>query len=623
MKTLFGILCFFMALSVCFGAVGEFDTRLNLILEDNTVAIYVGREDGLNVGETYALFSDGIEAGRIELVKVEEFYTTGKILTAAGSLRAGEIYTFRLVSTGLAGGSESAGFEPADQAQPAAVESGSGLELDLSRDLSKIITLRAGDVPMNRLLEGFRDEGVDVFVDPYLAEELNDINVTYSMKDRALKSGLLDILETYGLTYLIEGESFHVISEDDYEYDEGPYEYLKVQLNYADAVTVRDIILSMNLQPPPEEVFAYTGPVNPAVANTLDIGGYREADSRRWLPNEQIVTAKRDFLLIKAAPDVIEEIEEIIALVDVAPRQVIVKALVLELNRSNIDDYGADFLLFPSFGRYGVSMFTGDMDDGQYWVGVASRKVLGERMKTFWAFLHDQLLRRKAKLLNNPTISTIDGHPALIQVGKEIPIRTSTTSVNEGTLFSESQVDYRHVGMSLYVVPRVDERRGEISLLIHPVLSELEEEFKKHYKTGKKGGLLGIIDTVLGTGGGSTESDGGGYPNIIVRETNSIVRLKSGEEVVLGGLIRREKKTRVKKMPLLGDLPVLGNVFSRRADYIDEQELLIILVPFLVDELPSDSEIESPLYNLLYRNFHEIDDRNRHHWKQGKDEIDY
>jgi len=132
-------------------------------------------------------------------------------------------------------------------------------------------------------------------------------------------------------------------------------------------------------------------------------------------------------------------------------------------------------------------------------------------------------------------------------------------------------------------------------------------------------GLMDMVDSIAGTEYGANaqgaitmlDSALPQSPNIIARESNSIVQVANGEEVIIGGLIRRDNKTRVKKMPLLGDMPLIGNLFRRQSDYVDEQELIIIMVPFVMDKLPGDEKIGAPVFDMIYKNYSDINEEKR------------
>lgn len=481
--------------------------------------------------------------------------------------------------------------------------------------------LDARDVTLGYLLRevAFKTD-IDVYVNPSAEEDIYSTVVDYSFSGRTIESGLQELLKEYDLAYYRNGGSFHIAFEEsvkeDYEAyqervkDYGPIDIEKIQLFYTDADTVKDIIMSMDVQPPPEVVKAYVGPMHDQPAESLSVGGRSGSESERMLPNEQIVTAKKDFLLVKGTKETLKQVNDIVELVDVKPTQLIFKALILEVDRNNVHDYGADYTVLPTLGRYGVALFDGSFDTGQMWVGLASREQFDENhSETLYTLLHSLLQQQKAKILNNPTITTLDGQPAVIRVGKEIPMASSNTTVNEGSVVSTSQVDYRHVGMTLHLLPRVQPKTGEISLMIHPILSEIEKEFREHYKESENHGIIQLFNSILGTGGSpSRYGDPSYYPNIVVRETNSMVRLKDGEEVVIGGLIRRENKTRVKRVPLLSEIPLAGELFRHTHEYVDEQELIIILVPYIVDELEDDESLKTPGYDLLYRNYDDINE---------------
>ncbi|MFA6449800.1 MAG: hypothetical protein WCX65_10045 [bacterium] len=496
-------------------------------------------------------------------------------------------------------------------------DSQGAIDIQVSNDNRGLISLKAENAPLSRVLQELADKtGSAVYVDTSVESGMRDIYVTYSFKQESMEAGLSDLLGAYGLTYFRNGGSFRVVSKDSEENagGSGEIQIEKIHLSYVDADTMRDILLSMDLHPAPEVVKAYVGPMHPEAASSLAVGGDKNWTNRD-MPNEQVVTARKDFLLVKADKEVITEIRKVVKLVDVAPKQMIIKTIVLEVDRNNIRDIGADNIRFPSLGKFGTAIFSGDMANGALKMSVASRKVLETSSSTLYADIHALILDQKAKIINNPTITTLDGQPAIIRVGKEIPIESTSVEVKDGINLTATQVDYRHIGMSMYVLPRIDPDTNQISLLLHPSLSEIESEFKMNYKDSATNGVFGMIDSLMGTNISGTVGDAGSgppkeaFPNIIVRETNSIVRVENGEEVIIGGLIRRENKTRVKKVPFLSDFPIVGGMFRRQQDYMDEQELIIILVPYIVDSLNKDEKIQSPVYDLIYQDYGKINQK--------------
>ncbi len=499
------------------------------------------------------------------------------------------------------------------------------LEISVSNDNRGLVSLKAVNVSLYRILKELAEKtGSNIYFDPSLESSLYSTRVTFSFSKQSVEAGLTDLLGSYGMKYFRNGGSFHVISKGataQAESDE-PVEIEKIVLSYTDADTMRDIILSMDLHPAPEVVKAYVGPMHPDAVQTLDVAGGKNS-TKRDMPNEQVVTARKDILLVKATKDVIADIKKIIKLVDVAPRQLIIKTIMLEVDRNNVSDVGADSITFPTLGKYGTASFSGDMDPnsiaGSLQISVASKKTLETATKTLYADLHAMILKQKAKILNNPTISTLDGMPAVIRVGKEIPIESTTVEVKDGINLTSKDVDYRHIGMNLYVLPRIDPDTNKISLLLHPSLSEIETDFKNYFKQSPTNGVLGALNSILGTGLNtsalSSLSTASGSndptPDIVIRETNSIVRVDNGEEVIIGGLIRRENKTRVKKVPLFGDMPVLGGLFRREQNYVDEQELIVILVPYIVDSLQKDDKVDSPIYDLIYQDYKHINEKKK------------
>lgn len=155
------------------------------------------------------------------------------------------------------------------------------------------------------------------------------------------------------------------------------------------------------------------------------------------------------------------------------------------------------------------------------------------------------------ELVSNPTIVTMNNKRAQINIGEEYPIPEYTYNDERGT-FEVSNFEYKPIGVNLNVVPQINSA-GFINLDIQPEIST---------RTGE----------VL-FGGAS----GASIPIITSRKTNSSVTIKSGYTLAIGGLIQEDATRGNTKVPVLGDIPGLGRLFSSKTHNIDKRNLIIFI----------------------------------------------
>lgn len=160
----------------------------------------------------------------------------------------------------------------------------------------------------------------------------------------------------------------------------------------------------------------------------------------------------------------------------------------------------------------------------------------------------------KARILSRPSITTISGKTANILIGGRIPIPVSDGNGNVS-------IDWHEYGMKLNIEPVVDSE-DKITSKVHAEVSTLD------YSHGVK------IDSFS-------------VPGIATREAESEVNVRSGMTMAIGGLINSEDAKIVSKIPLLGDLPIIGRFFRHTSNTRDKREVIILITPTLVaDDTP-------------------------------------
>jgi len=180
------------------------------------------------------------------------------------------------------------------------------------------------------------------------------------------------------------------------------------------------------------------------------------------------------------------------------------------------------------------------------------------------------------QVLSSPRVSTVNNQKALIRVGSDeyfITGISSNTTAGVGSVTSTPNIELSSFfsGIALDVTPQIDER-GDVILHIHPVVSEVTDQLKV-FTVGDEDFALPLAQRG-------------------VRESDSIVRARSGEVVVLGGLMQEESREVDGRRPFLGDIPLIGGLFRTQSRSMQKTELVILLRPVVVEDNTWEDEIE-------------------------------
>lgn len=295
-------------------------------------------------------------------------------------------------------------------------------------------------------------------------------------------------------------------------------------------------------------------------------------------------------LAVSDTPLVVRQIAKLIEEVDMAPKQVLIRAILLEVAQNKVFDIGLDFGT-PSDTPGSASIFNKD-----FTLGAASRfpvapnaftpaeptmtssnsglefniaKVNGTK---FEVVLHALQEDEDTNTLSTPTILTMDGREATILVGEQFPIIETTSSTMDSNTVGGSLSYYQNIGIQLRVVPQIcGENEDKVNLIVHPTVSN-------------QNGTVDVSGTVVG----STIAS---YPIIDTREAETQMVVDDGDTVVMGGLLSDAKTKELTGVPFLSNLPFLGKLFDRDTKNSAKTDLLIFLTVKIVRPstlLPAD-----------------------------------
>jgi len=305
----------------------------------------------------------------------------------------------------------------------------------------------------------------------------------------------------------------------------------------------KNIIISSaeRLAPPPEapETIAYRlefgDPNQIRAAVAAVVPGVRVA-----------VDPRTNSLLITGTPAQHQEVVRVLGTLDVRINQVVIQVHAIEVSTSVLKDLG---LLSPPDPSTTVGSLGGwilDSAQNRITFALSDNPLLQFRLRAL-------ITEGKASILSAPRIATLDGNKASILLGDRVPIFTVTTQAGVTT----TTVTFVDVGVKMEVTPRVN-NEGLVTLAIRPEVSS-------------------VAEIITGPGGQQA-------PRVATRSAETTLSVSSGQTIVLGGLISREERATMVRVPLLGDIPILGELFRFRSVDRRESEVIFLITPTVVKQ---------------------------------------
>ncbi|MFA5039531.1 MAG: hypothetical protein WC732_07625 [Candidatus Omnitrophota bacterium] len=288
-------------------------------------------------------------------------------------------------------------------------------------------------------------------------------------------------------------------------------------------------------------------------------GGIEESIKSVLTTNGKVaVDFRTNSLIITDIPSQFGIIEKLIALLDTLTPQIMIEVEMLDVSKRTIDEMGFDTTssLMKLTGGSTQTKFPNFMADGD--VITPSEFTYGTLgADVFTAVLDLLTTDTRTKFLARPRILTLSNETAFIKITTSEAIGQNTvTSSSEGTATSTVEAERVETGVSLKVTPQVDMDTGIVTMFVQPSVAEA------------KAGATFANTT---------------YKDPEVRTSASTLRVKSGETIVVGGLIRNKEEVTVKKIPFFGDIPLVGAFFRHKDSTIEDRELIVFITPHVLD----------------------------------------
>lgn len=257
-------------------------------------------------------------------------------------------------------------------------------------------------------------------------------------------------------------------------------------------------------------------------------------------------------LVLHGTPDQIVKADKYLALVDVTPRQVALEMRVMELSREDALNFGIDWSILTGGTVKTINLNQSLLNPGGNSIGahIGGRKWSANVTATL------DSIANKNNLIARPNLLALDGRETEIFIGDIIRYVTSIQSTQQGTTVTTASLP---VGVRLAVLPRIG-GDGTLTMDLRPVVS-----FLKSFTAVPGGGQL---------------------PQTSVRISQSTVNIKDGETIAIGGLIQDQDVKQSSKVPILGDLPFIGQLFRKVQNDRQRSEVVFFLTAKVVD--PAD-----------------------------------
>jgi general secretion pathway protein D len=240
-------------------------------------------------------------------------------------------------------------------------------------------------------------------------------------------------------------------------------------------------------------------------------------------------------------------------------KEILIEAKIIEVKYSDDKTTGVDWSKFE-LSINGSSDASSSAINGVYSNGFKEPNYLVGYNFSIEGLISFLKTQGDVKIVSNPKVMTLNNQSAVINVGEELNYRYQTDSVIDanGNVSVSYDTGSTFVGVTLDITPQVTED-NYIMLKINPIVSEISSL--------------------------NADADGVPYlaPNIKIKQLSSIVKVKDGNKVLIGGLISKSKEVTNTSVPLLSSIPFLGGAFKSDTNIITNSEMIIVLIPRIVN----------------------------------------
>lgn len=446
-----------------------------------------------------------------------------------------------------------------------------------------LISLDVENAPIETVLKMISSQsGLNIVTSQYVTG-----NITVKLDNVPVEKALDAVLKTNNYMYEKEDDIIKVFAYSDAQQEERFTNLVTrvFTLEYADVSDLRRILLSMKtargkieLNPKGNQVIITDTPekvkeVESALA-LLDqktvIKKYKLNFSRASdlvgrltaiIPEGKgqiFIDERTNSIVAKATPVVLKDVDELIAGWDIQHRQVLIEARLVQVTLNKNLSLGVDWEYKNN--DYNTQKEGGDKPKDLDLKGIFDLNLTSGSIFNIGTLTADEYnivlealeTKAHAETLSAPRVCVLDNEKANILVGSSEPY--SVTTQDPVTGFTSQETKFIDVGIKLIVTPKIGEN-DYVTMVVHPEVS-----------TARR---VAAVDNAVAVD--TTQAD-------------TTMMVKNGETIVLGGLMKNEKQTTLKKIPFLGSIPILGYLFRSKEDVDVKQELIVFITPHILTD---------------------------------------
>lgn len=480
-------------------------------------------------------------------------------------------------------------------------------ETEVASPLDRKVSIRVSNVPISAFLNSITTQAQINFI---MSEEFANKKVTASLTKVTVREALDTLLRVHGLTYQRIGKSdSYVVTKRS---NDAPDTITKIYtLSYISLQSIGSPSSELSSIMPQDvsTTGSSLGNSYSSYSSSMDGGltsGSSTTGGDAYSGTAEIigivksmlspvgriaVDPRTNKLIITDVAEVFPQIENILAELDIKPPQILIEAQIVEVSKTSGltlgFEYGgtdgtlvsfsgpkreitSDFMrgynnsggklhgwdwIFPSYddinntgtGSNGSSSSSSSSSENESEGGVLD-------FSAFKIVLKSLLTRGEAKYLGKPKVVTLNNKTATITTSTDATVGfTQSQSGGGDNTLTVAGAERKRVGLTLQVTPQVN-REGYVTLYVQPSYSDLVSS-----------GFDNTKDTTT-------------------RAASTLVRVKNGQTVVIGGLLTSRETDQTRKVPLLGDIPILGWLFTSRAKSKSTTDLVIFITPTILAE---------------------------------------
>lgn len=470
-------------------------------------------------------------------------------------------------------------------------------ETEASSPLDRKVSIRVSNVPISAFLNSITTQAKINFI---MSEEFANKKVTASLTRVTVREALDTLLRVQGLAYQRIGKSdSYVVTKRS---NDAPDTITKIYtLSYISLQGVGSAQSELN-SIMPQDVSSSSSSSSSGDSTGLNLGGSSSGSgSDSYSGGAEITTIVKSMLspvgkiavdprtnklIITDVAEVFPQVENILAELDIKPPQILIEAQIVEVSKTSGLSLGFEYggsdgamvsmtapkrkvdleyikgqgvkgwnYIFPSKDQLnsgssgsGSGSSSSSSDEGEDKGGLLD-------FSAFNIVLKSLLTRGEAKYLGKPKVVTLNNKTATITTSTDATVgqTVSQSGSGGGEALTTQSAERKRVGLTLQVTPQVN-REGYVTLYVQPSYSDLVSsgfDFSKDTTT---------------------------------RAASTLVRVKNGQTVVIGGLLTSRETDQTRKVPLLGDIPLLGWLFTSKTKSKSTTDLVIFITPTILAE---------------------------------------